>query len=82
MFPNKQHAEEIGGRCVSLFSVVRTLKFSAMPLRGQPNSGRIGQSNDYPRENYGKSRMLLRLRMKTTDKVFLGHFHDVSSVSL
>ena len=69
----------------ALASVVDTIKFAALqniPLRGHRDDGRIDPTGQYPDNNDGNFRMLLRFRLQSGDKALEEHLKSASSAAL
>lgn len=82
---NSHHKEQIIRNRAALSSIIETLKFAAIQnisLRGHRDSGRIDSLGDYPSENDGNFRMLLRFRLKSGDNDLKNHLSDASPAML
>ena len=77
--------KELERNRAALASIIDTIKFAAiqnMPLRGHRDDGRIDPSGEYPVENDGNFRMLLRFRLQSGDKALEEHMRSAAGNAL
>ena len=76
---SEQYDEEIIRNRAALNSLIETIKFCGiqnLSLRGHRDSGTVKPNGEFPEENDGSFRMLLRFRIKSGDTMLQNHLRD------